>query len=93
MSIVTNIKLRTTALWCYYGSMADIADPVEKVSMVGKFLLRSVSYDVTSYFYYFADVISVLFCTFVWNSLRFFALLLAKSKVILLDGLEGASYN
>ena len=59
MYIVTNIKIRTTALWCYYGSIADIVDPVEKVSMVGKCLLRSVCYEVTSYFYYFANNINI----------------------------------
>ena len=62
-------------LWCYYGSIADIVDPVEKVSMVRKCLLRNVCYEVTSYFYYFADDIDVLFSTFVWNSLCYFALL------------------
>ena len=75
MSIATNIKIRTTALCCHYGSTADILDAVEKVSMVGKGFLRSVCNEVTSYFYYFADDINVLFCTFIWNSLCYFALL------------------
>ena len=42
MSIATNIKIRITALCCHYGSIADILDAVEKVSMVGKGFLRSV---------------------------------------------------
>ena len=75
MSIATNIKIRTTALCCHYGSIADILDAVEKVSMVGKGFLQSVCNEVTSYFYYFADDINVLFCTFIWNSLCYFALL------------------
>ena len=64
MSIATNVKIRITALWCYHGSIADIADPVENVSVVGKCLLQSVCYEVTSYFYYFADDINVLFLHF-----------------------------
>ena len=98
MSIVTNIKIRTTALWCYYGSIADIFDPVEKVSMAGKCLLWSVCYEVTSYFYYFADDINVLFFALL-SEIRYATLhccswlLPAKSKITLRDGLKGTSYN
>ena len=56
-------NIRPTALWCYYGSIANIVDSVEKVSMVGKCLLQSVCYEVTSYFYYFANNINILTIT------------------------------
>ena len=97
MSIVTNIKIRTTALWCYYGYIADIFDPVEKVFMAGKCLLRSFCYEVTSYFSCFADDINVLLT--LLSEIRYATLhccswlLPAKSKIILLDGPKGTSYK
>ena len=42
-----------TVLWCYYGFVIDIVDPVEKASMVGKCLLRIVCFEVTSFFILF----------------------------------------
>ena len=66
MSLVTNIKIRTRVLWISYGSIVDIADPKEKVSMIGKCLLQSVfCYEVTSDFYHFIDDIKKLFFAFI----------------------------
>ena len=55
------MKVRIRALWFYYDSIADIADPVEKVSMIVKYLLQSLSYEVTGYFYHFTDDIKAPF--------------------------------
>ena len=60
MSIVTKQKKEPR----HHGAIADIVSPVGKVSMVGKCLLRSVCYEVTSFFYYFVDDINVLFLHF-----------------------------
>ena len=62
MSLVTNIKIKIRALWISYGSIVDIVDPKEKLSMIMKCLLQnSFCYEVTSDFYHFTEDIEKLF--------------------------------
>ena len=55
------IKRKARALLFYYGAITDIVDPAEKVSMIIKYLLRSVSDEASSYFYHFTDDIKALY--------------------------------
>ena len=100
MSLVTNIKIKIRALWISYGSIVDLVDPKEKVSMIVKCLLqRSFCYEVTSDFYHFTEDIKKLFFAHMpeirYAALNWYSwLLAAKSKItILLDGLKGISYD
>ena len=94
MSIVTNIKIRTTALCCHYGSIADIVDPTETKK------IHAWEGFVTKLRVIFIILPMILMCFFaLLSEIRYAALhccswlLPAKSKIILLDGLKGTCYN